>query len=298
MTEQQTKKMLGSKIVLTLRDDEIDAKIFPLVWQEIRQFEKRFSRFLASSELSQINRKAGQAVEISPEFKDLILACQKMAKATQNLFNPFILPALQSAGYIGSWPNIDIKKNNLDFSNRRICNIDNIKLMKNTILIPSNCALDFGGIGKGYLLDKIAAIIERHKIKNYWLSFGGDLIFAGHDEQKIGWQVGIADAKNPKKEIDILETFGQKMAVATSGVVKRKGEGWHHLIDPGTGRPAESNILTATVVAQSATLTDVLAKSLVILGLTKTTKFIKTQKIIFAIIQTKTGEVIRIGGKK
>jgi thiamine biosynthesis lipoprotein len=248
-----------------------------------------------------VNRNAGHITEISADFRKLVLESLTMAKkSSDGLFNPFILPALQRSGYIGSWPSFELENKDLDFSPRRVCQANDLKLNKNKIEFPADCAMDFGGIGKGYLLDKISAIIESQGIHNYWLSFGGDLICNG-DGEGDGWKIGVESAQAQSLPIDFLETDGQKMAIASSGVTKRKGlkngQAWHHLTDSHTGLPAQTDILLATVVAETATLADIYAKSIVILGMAKSKVFIKKNKISRVILQTKNKLPIKIWRK-
>lgn len=298
---QDNYKALGSEIIITLKVSEnvaVDNHIFGLIRQTIRRFEKKFSRFLPKSELSYVNLKAGRAVSISDDFVDLAWKSIKASIATDGLFNPFILPALQNIGYVGSWSEVQKEQPNLNFSNRRICSVQDIKLGINLIEIPSHSALDFGGIGKGYILDKIAGIIDSQRFDNYWLSFGGDIICSGSDISGHGWQIGIASARDNSKQIDTIYTNGEKIAIATSGITKRKGikkgNEWHHIIDPRTGLPAQSDIITATVVTETAILADVYAKTLVIMGADRAKDFVKNKEIKMAILQTKNKLPVKI----
>jgi thiamine biosynthesis lipoprotein len=291
---------LGSKIIITIkfpRSLKSKEEIFQIIWKKIDNFEKKFSRFLSDSELTKVNMHVGKKIKVSDEFQDLVQKSIKMAKETYNLFNPFILPALQKSGYIGSWPNVK-NNNGLNFSDKKICSINNIKINNNQILIPKYCALDFGGIGKGYLLDKIAKIILAKNIKDFWLSFGGDIICSGNGKNQNGWEIGISSAKDKKLQIDSIKNNGKLISIATSGIIKRKGiksgKSWHHIINPNSGLPVKSDILTATVVGKKAILVDVFAKVIVILGLKKAKKFIKNKKIKMAIIQTKNKSIIKI----
>src|SRR5882757_10538330 len=102
---QQTKVALGSDALLTLivGDNEGAAAIFTELWQEIHLFEATFSRFQSDSELTYVNQGAGERTEASLEFLALARATKRMAEQTGGLYNPFVLPKLQAAGYKGSW---------------------------------------------------------------------------------------------------------------------------------------------------------------------------------------------------
>ncbi len=268
---QQDRHALGSDAILTIlvEDEAIATKTFDALWSMITAFEQRFSRFLPDSELSNFNANAGKPKKISDAFRALLFTAKDMAEKADGLYNPFILPALQRAGYKGSWPTPNDSDERLNYEARTVATWQDIVVSGNTARIPKDSALDFGGIGKGYLLDELAHWLRRENIPYFCLSLGGDIICSGFDLGQKPWSVGIQKALEPNETVaSITNETGALMAVATSGVTKRKGEtangAWHHIIDPRTGMPAETNVLTATVCADDATTADVLAKCLVI----------------------------------
>jgi thiamine biosynthesis lipoprotein len=121
------------------------------------------------------------------------------------------------------------------------------------------------------LLDELSRGLSGKALSGFWLSLGGDIICAGYDLDNENWKVAIQEAIDTNKIIDyILNQNGSILAIATSGITKRKGfkngKHWHHIIDPRTGKPALTNILTATVTADQAVTADVYAKCIVIAG--------------------------------
>lgn len=282
---------LGSDIALTvvMKDEGKAKEYLEIIWAMIIAFENRFSRFLVDSELSQFNAHAGIETKVSPAFRKLLLAAQDYSMKTDGLYNPFILPSLNRTGYIGSWPNIGDYNPLLNYSIKHVHEINKLNIKKSSAIIPVNSALDFGGIGKGYLLDELSRYLEKSKVDNYWLSLGGDIIAAGHDLESISWKIGIADANDEEVDIKIIDNKGKKIAIATSGTIKRKGLGWHHIIDPRTGLSASTDVLTVTVIANppavEGTEADIYAKCLVILGSEEAEAFAQS-KDITAIVQT------------
>jgi thiamine biosynthesis lipoprotein len=278
---------LGSEIFVTLVGN-VDT--FEVIFAEIKlrvtNFEQKFSRFLPNSELSLFNKNAGEKVNISAEFRDILLAAQTLAKQTDGVFNPFILPTLQKSGYKGSWPTPDDFDENLDFSARKIANVNKLVIGKDFAQIPVHSALDFGGIGKGFLLDTVSSFLLTKNLAGFWLSLGGDIVWFGQDLDGENWKIEVASAENDEETIAAIENRDQKLLfIATSGITKRKGENWHHLIDPKTGKPAKTDILTATVTTQTGADADVFAKTIVIAGKTFAEKLKRDGKIDRAIIQ-------------
>jgi len=287
---QQTKHALGSMAYLTVvvQDDRQPNELFARLWEMVDNFERRFSRFLPDSELTTFNQSAGKKHAVTLEFRTLLAAAKNMSRRTDGLYNPFVLPALQRAGYKGSWPYPERAGAAVNYELRQSASWQNITLGRNWAAIPKNTAVDFGGIGKGYLLDKLAAALHAGGVTGYWLSLGGDISCAGFDEPGTPWLIGIQDAMQEGKRIASVSNEGRALAVATSGVTKRKGMSangvWHHLIDPRSGLPAETDILTATVCSDSATEADVYAKCLVIAG-ADARDFMKTAKVREALLQ-------------
>ena len=294
--------MLGSHVLLTLvgpNETGLSACLAEL-WTEIKVFEATFSRFQPDSELTLVNQRAGMRTEVSAEFIALAMVAKKWSEQTNGLYNPFVLPALQQAGYQGSWPEVANVTQATNYADRTVSNARDLQIGDDWIELPPNTALDFGGIGKGYLADQLAEQLPPD-ITGYWFSLGGDIICGGFDVDHQPWRIGIQNVDSSDALCFVTNTSGQPLAVATSGTTKRRGPNWHHIIDPRTALPAKTDILTATVTSNSATEADVYAKCLVILGSHAAQSFAQENGInTFALqytdqsgnIQTyKTGEV-------
>jgi thiamine biosynthesis lipoprotein len=153
-------------------------------------------------------------------------------------------------------------------SNKKQCEIKDIKIDGLNLTIPKDGALDFGGIGKGYLIDQLSSIMIKDGYRDFWISLGGDIVCSGFDLDNKRWKINIANANNNDENATSIfsKEDGSILAIATSGITKRKGEGWHHIIDPRINQSADTDLLTATVLADSATKADVYAKNLIIVG--------------------------------
>jgi thiamine biosynthesis lipoprotein len=289
MRLQRSNHALGSEVLLTLvgSDQAALEVLFEQLWHEVSLFEQTFSRFLEDSELSAVNRSAGLPVPVSPEFRRLAETARDISLATEGLYDPFMLPALQQAGYVGSWPSPAVSAPGLDYRDRKLASAKSMVLDPDTICIPAQTALDFGGIGKGYLLDVLAEQAVRAGCDGFCFSLGGDIVVQGCDVDESPWHVDIAWADDGDgTAAEVVNDDGGRLAVATSGTIKRRGPGWHHLIDPRTGKPAVTDLLTATVMTSSATEADVYAKCLVLLGSAEATDFMERLRIDRAVLQS------------
>lgn len=299
----QQKIALGCTTTLVLVTDMPQSQVdivFAKLWLQIFKFEKRFSRFLKYSELSLFNRDAGKQIKISPEFEDILIKAKQMAKVTGDIYNPFVLPSLHRVGYRDSFID-EYKDDSIDYSHRFVVSADSLVVGDGYAEIPANSAFDLGGIGKGYLADLLSNSEDLKNMAGYWFSLGGDVIGSGVDSTGTAWEVHTQNAALPEKLIDYTYVSdGNTFALATSGTITRKGVNskngkWHHIIDPVTLKPSDSDVVLATVVAASACTADVMAKTAVIVGSKKGERFLSKHSIHAYILQLKTGEVTVVG---
>jgi thiamine biosynthesis lipoprotein len=276
-TAHEQRQALGTTVTLSIiaKDDTVDLSgLLRELWLEVFLFEKRCSRFLPDSELSQFNRAAGIKQNVSPEFMTILRAARDLGIRTEGLYNPFVLPALQKAGYVGSLVPEHADDPVDNYSQRSMARVEQLDIGEDLgVTIPYGTAIDLGGCGKGFLGDLLARLADKQPgLQGYWFSVGGDVVTWGFDQDSLPWKVAISPSfrDNGKKIADVVLPDGNHYAVATSTTVLRKGthqgRRWHHIIDPRTGLSSESNVELASIVAHSLLEADVLASSAIILG--------------------------------
>lgn len=296
MRLQQTNQVLGTTALITLiLPDSVNSdELFSSLWEQIYLFDKKFSRFSPDSELSKFNIQSGKTVIISSEFKRLLETSKLMSQKTSGVYNPFILPGLERAGYTSSWTEQKSDKNKQTRSNKSLFKYDELIINQSSGKIPANSALDLGGIGKGYLLDQLSEFLEHQGIRRYWLSLGGDIICNGTDIDGKPWLIGVASAYSAQTNIEQISNKSSKLAIATSGILKRSGTNfgkkWHHLINPATNEPAITDVLTAAVCADTAVAADIAAKCMVIIGHAKAQNIARKLPVSFMLLQIKLDE--------
>ena len=264
MIVQQHGKALGTAVVFTLNTpgEQTGRLVLVKIQHFLHDFENRFSRFLVGSELTRHNQHAGEWSKATPEFTAFSKVSNEMQDWSEGLYNPFVLPDLQRSGYVGSMVGshgreaaVDMRGREANYSEARI------GIQDGSVMVPAGTAFDSGGLGKGYALDMLADLVEAEGINDYWISLGGDIIGRGVDETNTPWRVTLEMIDG---EPVVTLATDARTAVATSSTLKRRGEGWHHLIDPRTGTPSTSAINTVSVVAESGVKADVLAKCLLL----------------------------------
>ena len=258
------------------------------------EVEAALSRFRPESELSALNRAAGAPFLASPLLFEVVTLALEAARATDGLFDPTVLGALAAAGYDrsfelltadaasahppppsapGSWRDV-----RLDPA-RRI------------IHLPPGCGLDLGGIGKGWAVDQ--AVEALRPFGSFAVDAGGDLYAAGTQADGSPWTVGVEDPRDAERDLLVLAV--RDRAVATSSVARRRwrqgGQERHHLIDPRTGLPAESGVLSVTVVAGTVARAEVIAKVALLLGPDEGWRFLDGQPDTSGLLVLADGQV-------
>jgi thiamine biosynthesis lipoprotein len=219
--------------------------------------DRRFSRFRAGSEISRVNAAAGSWTAVSKPFRRVLRAGLEAAETTGGLFDPTVLPALMAAGYDRDFDDI-IAGARLALHPPEPCGRwREIRTRDGEILLPEGVALDFGGIAKGWTVDRAAESI-RPLMAWALVDAGGDLRIVG-EVPEDGLEIAIEDPHDAT--VEILRLGLDHGALATTPVTLRTwGPGMHHVIDPRTGRPAQTGVLQATVWAPTCTAAELGSK--------------------------------------
>jgi thiamine biosynthesis lipoprotein len=247
----------------------------------VRAYEARFTRFSPTSELSQLNARAGNWFEVSDEMFDVLGLARRYAAATGGLFNPAVLPAIIRIGYNRSLelvrqyraaasheearPAPDFEAIGLDAGRRRV-------------LLPSGMQLDLGGIAKGWIAEQAAGLLAEIA-PACAANAGGDMALIGLPPGQTTWEIELEDPRNPQATLGILNVAAG--GVATSSVRKRRwfqsGIEQHHLIDPRSGAPADVEWLSVTAVAGRTVVAEVYAKALLLAGPRRAAELLKQE---------------------
>jgi thiamine biosynthesis lipoprotein len=239
-------------------------------------WEQRFSRFRPDSMLSRLNAAGGRPVPADDTFRSL-LACAALAvQRTGGHFDPSILPALEALGYDRTIDQVRAEASRTrpvpGSGSSSIVGADGWAQVRidheaGVVALPAGMRIDLGGIAKGAFVDTLAAEFA------HWpggsIDAGGDAVVWGEAPDGQAWHIGVEDPRAPARDVLILDIpAGARVGIATSGTHRRRwqasGQEVHHLIDPHTGHPASSGLLSVTALAGTVTAAEVATKAVLL----------------------------------
>ena len=248
-----------------------------IVRDALAGWDQRFSRFRPDSLVRQLNAANGQWIPVDGIFTTLLVEAAQAVVESAGRFDPAILPALETAGYVASIENIRPGAPLLPVEAEYPHGVSawhrvDIDTRRHRVRLPPGMRIDLGGIAKGALADHLA---ERFM---HWpggaISIGGDMRVWGIPPDGPTWRVGIEDPDSPDTNLALIElTDPSWRAIATSSTAKRH---WstpsgtaHHLIDPFRSTPADTYVIAVTACASTATAAEITTKNVLIQSTTK-----------------------------
>ncbi|MDO5601270.1 MAG: FAD:protein FMN transferase [Oscillospiraceae bacterium] len=262
--------------------------------RRLQAFENRFSMFLAQSDIARINAAAGKSpVSVSGETMGLLKRALELSKTSQGAFQLTIAPVTQLWGITTDHPRVP----GADEIARALALVDDDDLILNeeegtAYLRREGQAVDLGGVAKGTACELARETYEEYGIDSAWLSIGGNIYVRGEKPGGTPFRIGFRDPY--QTENSYLASFQMKDRVlAVSGGYERyfeeNGVRYHHIIDPATGYPAESDIVSAGVFAQEGTLADFMSTTLFVWGSGRTLEYMRRPDACDVIFLTDTG---------
>ena len=222
---------------------------------QIQELEKQLSRTLPDSDVSRINRNGTTPTTgIAAGTWALLEAALEYRDATDGAFDITIAPVMDAWGFTGDSFRVP-EQAELDALLKYV-NSDEIQIQEEpaySVTLGEGQAIDLGGIAKGYTSDLVEQTFRANGIESGKISLGGNVFVLGGKPDGSDWRVGI---KDPRNESGLAAILSLRDAYAiTSGGYERyfeeNGKTYHHIIDPATGYPADSGLLSVTVVADA-----------------------------------------------
>lgn len=243
---------------------------------------KSVSLFDEESVVSKVNNESGPIV-VDSTFITIYNTSLKINRLTKGAFDPTLSPLITAWGFgkgHKATPDTARIDSILCFVGLQRTHLSGNKLIKD----DARTQFNFSAIAKGFGCDEIGRMFKRNGVNNYLVEIGGEIVVSGQSKRGSKWNISI-DRPNP----DALHTDSQMIievtdcGIATSGNYRNYQTGpqgnYGHTINPKTGRPAETDILSATVVAATCMEADALATSFMVLGKENAVEIVEKNKI-------------------
>ena len=268
--------------------------------EEIRRLDALWSVGEEDSEISRLNRH--ESVELSEDTARLLERAVEIGSDTDGAFDITIYPLMEAWGFTtGEYRvpseaeleellrHVDVRllddpgsedngsgteTSDMSSSGGHTDETERGANPRNGYTLPEDVQIDPGGIAKGYTSDRIMEIFEEYGISGGLVSLGGNVEAWHTREDGSAWRVGIRNPDPSHPALSSAELIGvveaEDRAVITSGGYERffekNGTTYHHILDPGTGRPTDGGLISVTVVSPDGCLADGLSTALFVMG--------------------------------
>lgn len=284
-------RAVGTECQIMFRSDSQgrakEFRDFAVGW--VMDFERKYSRFREDSLISEINRCAGVSwVETDEELDSMLVLCDWFNWDTSGVFDPTSLPLARLWDYHAENPRVPSA---LEVEEaRELVGWSKVQRRKGAILLPEvGMALDLGGIGKEYAVDRVFEQAQDAGFKDVMVDFGRDIRVGGEAPGKGGWRIGLEHPHDPGRCWTGLLLSNR--AVTTSGDYLRGftagGRYYGHIIDPRTGYPTDNGCRACSVVAPTCTEAGVISTAALILGSEATLRFMGRHSMAAACLWEK-----------
>lgn len=243
---------MGTSFEVVLFDTVTDAafeEVCKAVVLMSDDFDKKYSRFIKTSLVSEISKKTGN-IQVDEDFMGMLKLYLDLYELSNKKLNPLVGFSLSDLGYDATYsfiqketirPTPDLK--------------ETVQIIGPTeVLVKEPVLFDFGALGKGYFVDRVTHFLRTKGMKHFLVNGSGDIFCQGSN-----MQIGLEDPQDEKKAIGRVILSNE--AIACSGPNKRKWGSRHHIIDP-LSLSSSSDIISIWVKAESAAVADALATCL------------------------------------
>lgn len=248
----------------------------PRIENILSSVDSSLSTYVPYSLISKINYRQDNIVDSL--FETVFNCAQLVYKQTEGAFDCSIAPLVNAWGFGFE------KKQNLDSLKIKkiLKNIgfDKIYIKNDSLNIPKNMMIDFNALAQGFTVDLIAKFLDDNSITDYLIEIGGELKSKGSNASDKIWRVGV---DKPIDEIDLQDRFQfimklENKSIATSGNYRKyfeeNGKKYSHTLSPFNGYPVMNNFLSVSVIHDDCMLADAYATAFMVMGKSKTLKFL------------------------
>lgn len=253
----------------------------PEIDQLLHEFDMSLSTYEPESIISRINQN-DSTVEADEKFKEVYREARRIYEKTDGVFDITVAPVVNAWGF-GFTPGADVDSSMID-SLLQYVGMNKVRLVGNKIVKDvSQLMLDVNAIAQGYSVDVVSEYLEGKDIENYLVEIGGELRCKGLNPKKDDWKIGIDrpedDNMIPGQNMQAIIAIKGK-SLATSGnyrkFYEKDGIKYAHSIDPKTGYPVLSKLLSATLISDKCITADAYATAFMVMGLERSIEILES----------------------
>ena len=238
-----------------------------------REIESVLSLHLSQSEIAAINENAGvQPVAVSQRTFDLLQRAKELSEQSDGAFDITIAPVVELWGITSDHPHVPTDEELAQAM--ALMGLEDLVLHEEACtayLTRPGMAIDLGGIAKGWTADQLREYARELGAERGYVSLGGNLMIIGERPDGDPFKFGLRDPQGDASTYLGTVTLKDGYTMATTGGYERyfeeDGIRYHHVLDPRTGYPADSDLLSVAVISKDGTLADYLSTTLFVQGL-------------------------------
>lgn len=264
---------------------------------EMNRLEQLLSRTRTDSQISKLNSHAGDgtSIPLDGEVFSLLRLAQDYTLETRGAFNITVAPLMDAWGFTKQAYRVPSREE----LSALLPLADSGKLLlsdtdQTARLERAGMAVDLGAVAKGYAAGRLSAILRSYDVESALLKLGGNVTVMGQRYDGKPWTVAVRDPKDESGSLCTLRL--RDVTLSTSGGYERyfeqDGKTYHHILDPATGAPAQSGLLSVTVVSPDAARDDALSTALFVMGPEKALDFWRESGDFEAVLVRGDGGVL------
>ena len=257
---------------------------------EIERLDGLLSSTNEKSDIYRVNQSG--TAEASEDTASLVKRSLELCKQTNGSLDITVYPIVEKWGFISQNYTIP-SKSELNALLKDV-GYDRVKSGGKKITVPSGCKLDLGAVAKGYAADRAKEILNDEGVDSALLNLGGTVLAYGKKPNGENWKVGVTDPENTDEYMGVIECADK--TVVTSGnyerFFERDGVRYWHILDPQTGEPARSGVVSVTVCGPNGERCDALSTAYFVMGAKKAAAFWKERGSESFVMLTDSGDLL------
>ncbi|MBE5962123.1 MAG: FAD:protein FMN transferase [Lachnospiraceae bacterium] len=280
-------------IVFIALYDSTDESIIDEALELCDYYENLLSRTIATSEISKINESALIPVTVSEDTYGLLEKGLYYSRLSNGAFDITVEPLTSLWNFSSSSPkvppasDIELAVSEIDY--------EKVLLENRTVTLEKEgMGIDLGAIAKGYVADKIKEFLLSKGVNSAMINLGGNVLCVGEKPDGSAFKVGIQKPfENRNETIAVMELTDK--SVVSSGIYERyfveDGISYHHILNPSTGYPYNTDLVSVTIISDHSTDGDGLSTVCFALGLEKGLELINSLEDTYAVFITSDYEL-------